>query len=77
MSTAKLFNHGRSQAVRLPKDFRMPGDEVRVRRVGTRVILEPLDEGAVPWALIDSLGSPILENGRGQPLEADDREELD
>ena len=30
--TAKLFTHGRSQAVRLPKEFRLPGKEVRVRR---------------------------------------------
>ena len=32
--TAKIFKHGRSQAVRLPKEFRMPGTEVRVRRIG-------------------------------------------
>jgi antitoxin VapB len=41
--TAKLFKHGRSQAVRLPKAFRMDGAEVRVRRVGRGVLLEPLD----------------------------------
>jgi antitoxin VapB len=41
--TAKLFKHGRSQAVRLPKEFRLPGKEVRVRRVGRAVVLEPLD----------------------------------
>ena len=41
--TAKLFKHGRSQAVRLPKAFRMPGTEVRVRRVGRGVLLEPLE----------------------------------
>jgi antitoxin VapB len=41
--TAKLFMHGRSQAVRLPKEFRLPGNEVRVRRVGHGVLLEPLE----------------------------------
>ena len=41
-ATAKLFMHGRSQAVRLPKEFRMPGKEVRVSRDGDRVILEPV-----------------------------------
>src|SRR6266849_8540684 len=41
--TAKLFKHGRSQAVRLPKEFRMPGTEVRVRRLGYGVLLEPID----------------------------------
>ncbi len=40
---AKLFKHGRSQAVRLPKEFRLPGTEVRVRRVGRGVLLEPME----------------------------------
>lgn len=43
MATAKLFQHGRSQAVRLPKEFRLPGAEVRVSKVGDKVILEPLE----------------------------------
>ncbi len=41
MTTAKLFRNGRSQAVRLPKEFRFQGQEVNVRRVGKGVILEP------------------------------------
>jgi antitoxin VapB len=41
-TTAKLFMHGRSQAVRLPKEFRFEGSEVRVSRIGHKVILEPL-----------------------------------
>jgi antitoxin VapB len=41
--TAKIFMHGRSQAVRLPKEFRLPGREARVSRVGDKVILEPLE----------------------------------
>ena len=36
---AKLFFHGRSQAVRLPKEFRFEGTEVYVRRVGADVVL--------------------------------------
>ncbi|GIW53020.1 MAG: hypothetical protein KatS3mg081_2375 [Gemmatimonadales bacterium] len=39
---AKLFCNGRSQAVRLPKEFRFEGDEVLIRREGDRVILEPV-----------------------------------
>lgn len=39
--TAKIFRHGRSQAVRLPKEFRLPGKEVSVRRFGRGVLLEP------------------------------------
>jgi antitoxin VapB len=39
MSVAKLFTHGGSQAVRLPKEFRFEGTEVHVRRVGEEVVL--------------------------------------
>lgn len=39
--TAKLFINGRSQAVRLPKEFRFQGDEVFIRREGEEVILSP------------------------------------
>jgi antitoxin VapB len=45
-ATAKLFMHGRSQAVRLPKEFRLPGNEVRVSRVGNKVVLEPIEKPA-------------------------------
>ena len=44
---AKLFRNGRSQAVRLPKEFRFSGDEVFVRKEGDAVILEPI--GATSW----------------------------
>lgn len=48
MPNAKLFRNGRSQAVRLPKEFRFEGDEVRIRREGKRVILEPLKKRGWP-----------------------------
>ena len=38
---AKLFRNGRSQAVRIPKEFRMPGDEVIIQREGEVIILRP------------------------------------
>lgn len=41
MKTAKLFRHGGSQAVRLPKEFRFPGDEVTIERRGEEVVLRP------------------------------------
>jgi antitoxin VapB len=41
--TASVFWTGRSQAIRLPKEFRFDGDTVLVRREGTAVILEPAD----------------------------------
>lgn len=41
---AKLFRHGGSQAARLPREFRLPGDEVTVTRTSTGgILLEPLD----------------------------------
>ena len=66
---AKLFTHGRSQAVRLPKEFRFAGREVRVTKVGDRVILEPLaPTDAMPWDAIDQLGdAPFMPQGREQP----------
>jgi antitoxin VapB len=54
MQTAKLFWSGRSQAVRLPKDFRFQGKEVQIRRRGNAVILEPVPED---WAWLDTIPS--------------------
>ena len=54
METAKLFKNGRSQAVRLPRKFSLPGDEVYVKKVNGVVMLIPKDEE--PWKpLVDSL----------------------
>lgn len=72
MTTAKVFTHGRSQAVRLPKEFRFDADEVGIRRVGERVILEPLGErGRMPWRAIDETGDEIPD--RDQPDTPPDR----
>ena len=60
-ATAKIFMHGRSQAVRLPKEFRLPSKEVRVSKVGDKVILEPLEKppfDVAAWrARLDALGA--------------------
>ena len=45
---AKIFQNGRSQAVRLPKEFRFAGTEVSIRREGESVILEPVQREAWP-----------------------------
>jgi antitoxin VapB len=51
---AKLFMHGGSQAVRLPKEFRFEGKEVTIRKVGDTVVLAPLKRDmAAFWAEID------------------------
>jgi antitoxin VapB len=59
MATAKLFWSGRSQAVRLPKEFRLPGKEVRIRRHGSAVILEPLGDD---WAWLDEIAGRLDED---------------
>ena len=55
MQKAKLFTNGRSQAVRLPKEFRLPGDEVYIRKEGKNVVLIPIDDHWQPF--VDSLGA--------------------
>ena len=44
METAKIFQNGKSQAVRLPKEYRFTGDEVGVKRLGELVVLYPKDK---------------------------------
>ena len=66
---AKLFMHGRSQAVRLPQAFRLPGDRVRVRRVEGGILLQPIVSDLDAWfAALDGFSDvPFFENGRDQP----------
>jgi antitoxin VapB len=53
MKTAKLFQNGKSQAVRLPKEFKLAGTEVYIKRQGRGVLLVPKED---PWkALEESL----------------------
>lgn len=51
MDTARLFQSGRSQAVRLPKQFRFSGTEVGVRHFGNGVLLLPVDN---PWTTLEA-----------------------
>jgi antitoxin VapB len=46
--TAKVFKNGRSQAVRIPKEYRFEGDEVRIYKSGNKVILEPIEKTEWP-----------------------------
>jgi antitoxin VapB len=68
---AKLFRNGNSQAVRLPQEFRFPGDRVRVRRVHGGVLLEPVEWDVGEW--LDDLdrsriSEEFMKGGRKQPL---------
>jgi antitoxin VapB len=69
--TAKLFKNGRSQAVRLPKEFRFEGKEVRISRLGKGVLLEPEKDApdVKAWfAEIDRLRpGDFMKEGRNQP----------
>ncbi|MBC7635158.1 MAG: AbrB/MazE/SpoVT family DNA-binding domain-containing protein [Acetobacteraceae bacterium] len=56
MDVAKIFWSGRSQAVRLPKAFRIDGDEVRIRRRGNALILEPVPRD---WAWLDKVAGEL------------------
>ena len=68
--TAKLFRNGNSQAVRLPQEFRFPGDEVLIRKEGDAVILEPTISNVKDW-LADIFRHPLskdfMAEGREQP----------
>ena len=66
---AKLFRNGRSQAVRLPLEFRFDGEEVRIRKVAQGVLLEPIVSDTASWfAELDRLkGEKLLKGGRKQP----------
>jgi antitoxin VapB len=66
---AKIFKHGRSQAVRLPLAFRLPGDRVRVRRVEGGILLEPIVTDLDTWFKeLDRFAEvPFMKDGRRQP----------
>ncbi|MCP9793554.1 AbrB/MazE/SpoVT family DNA-binding domain-containing protein [Vulcanococcus limneticus Candia 3B3] len=51
MDTARLFQSGRSQAVRLPKDYRFSGSEVAVKHFGNGVLLLPIED---PWQTLEA-----------------------
>jgi antitoxin VapB len=76
METTKIFWSGRSQAVRLPKAYRLEGEQVRIRRHGAAVILEPIPED---WALLDAMVGSVDDDFRlaaaEQPV-AEEREAL-
>ena len=73
---AKLFENGRSQAVRLPKEYRFEGTEVRINKIGDIIILVPIKS---KWdsfmKAVDMFSDDFLEEGRAEQTK-DIREEL-
>jgi len=53
--TTTLFMNGRSQAVRLPKELRLPGKEVSIRKLGDGVLIEPITETVWPSEYFESI----------------------
>lgn len=77
MEIAKIFWSGRSQAVRLPKAFRIDGDRVRIRRRGTSIILEPCE---TDWNWLRALAGSVdedFERAASDQLPPQQRETLD
>lgn len=76
METAKIFENGRSQAVRLPKKFRFNTDEVIVQQLGDAVILVPKESlWQTFMAGLDGFTSDVFVDGRDQGVQKE-RENL-
>lgn len=78
MDTAKIFENGRSQAVRLPKQFRFDSDEVFIKKIGKCVMLIPKDEDS-QWETfmngIRNFSDDFMKDGRMSEIPST-REEL-
>ena len=68
MKTAKIFRSGNSQAVRIPKEFQLEGDEVEIQRHGSALMLRPK---RASWAALteslDKFTDDFMKDGRKQP----------
>ncbi|MBK6998446.1 MAG: AbrB/MazE/SpoVT family DNA-binding domain-containing protein [Rhodoferax sp.] len=81
-STAKVFTTGRSQAVRLPKEFRFDTKEVYIERQGNAVVLRPKDDDPEAWvariqSILSSFEGMPEQIERDKSLPRDDIESLD
>ena len=76
MMTAKIFENGGSQAVRLPKEYRFDANEVSVNKIGNIVLLSPkLDKWESVLQAIDMFSDDYMADGRAD-LRPQEREEL-
>jgi antitoxin VapB len=69
----RLFRNGRNQAIRIPRDLELPGEEAVIRREGARLIIEPvkivpLRELLAQWAPLDE-SFPEIESLPAEPVD--------
>ncbi|MBI3014211.1 MAG: AbrB/MazE/SpoVT family DNA-binding domain-containing protein [Candidatus Tectomicrobia bacterium] len=68
MKTVRIFRSGNSQAVRIPKEFQMEGDEAEIQRQGECLLLRPKKRS---WAALskslDKFTDDFMQSGRNQP----------
>ena len=76
MMTAKVFENGRSQAVRLPKEYRFDSDEVMISKIGDVVMMFPKENKWESFMkAIDMFSDDFMQDGRTEDF-AQEREEL-
>ena len=69
MQTAKVFTSGRSQAVRIPKEFRFDAEEVFINRVGDAIILTPISKAQDVYRQgVSGFSTDFLEDGRPEQI---------
>jgi antitoxin VapB len=66
--TAKLFTNGKSQAVRLPREFRFEGNDVSIKKLGTIVLLYKNDSAWSNFINSEPASDDFFENGREQDI---------
>jgi antitoxin VapB len=67
MQTAKVFKNGRSQAIRLPKEFRVEADEVYLKRTPEGFLVMTRDPWEIFFEGVQELSDNFLVKGRSQP----------
>ena len=72
MTTAKVLRNGRSQAIRLPKEFRVDAEEVYLKRTREGFLVIPKDPWGIFFEGIEELSEGFMSSGRTQP-ELEDR----
>jgi antitoxin VapB len=68
MQTARVFQNGRSQAIRLPKDFRVESEEVYLKKTPEGFLVIPRDPWEIFFEGVEELSADFMAGGRQQPM---------